>query len=182
MTYRAPSSFPTDRTSPVAVAYFLVDPRAITRRYEKRARPVTISSVSPSASASTSAVPPRHLNGSTATQKPSSDRVAPEPAGTAAREAGAVGGVTGCTECRPRSRNSLLTSRAVCRRWRGSFSRHRRMMRARSAGRSVRTSASGCGVSRRIADASSADESPSNGRRPLAISYSSAPSEKMSVR
>ncbi len=44
------------------------------------------------------------------------------------------------------------------------------MMRARSAGRSARTSLSGGGVSRRIAEASSADESPSNGRRPLAIS------------
>ena len=49
--------------------------RAMTRRYEKRERPVTISSDNPSASDVMSALPPLYLNGSTATQKPSSGRV-----------------------------------------------------------------------------------------------------------
>ena len=75
--------------------------------------------------------------------------------------------------------NSL---RAVCTRWRGSFSRQRRMMRARSLGRSGRMSVTEGGLSRRIAETNSAEDVPSNGRRPAAISYSTTPSEKMSLR
>jgi hypothetical protein len=48
----------------------------MTLRYEKRERPVTISSVSPSASAVSSELLPLYLNGNTATQKPSSSRQA----------------------------------------------------------------------------------------------------------
>ena len=153
----------------------------MTRRYEKRERPVTISSVSPSANAARSALVPVDLKGSTATQKPSSARADPESAVGKAREGvlamGAFAGV-----CRARSRNSLLTSRAVCTRCRGSFSKQRRIMRARSAGRSGRMSVTGVGTSRRIAEISSATEVPVNGCRPVAISCSTTPSEKMSVR
>src|SRR4030095_7216030 len=58
-----------------------VDVRAITRRYEKRDKPVTISSERPSANASRSAFEPRYLNGSMATQNPSSVRADPESMG-----------------------------------------------------------------------------------------------------
>ena len=58
----------------------------------------------------------------------------------------------------------------------------RLMTRARGAGRSARTSAMSRGVSRRIAVTNSADERPLNGRWPEAISYSTMPSEKISVR
>src|ERR1035438_5447630 len=75
------------RTSPDSLEYFAVEPRAITRRYEKRERPVMTSSDNPSASAFSSALAPAYLNGSTATQKPSSARAAPESATAAAREA-----------------------------------------------------------------------------------------------
>ena len=44
------------------------------------------------------------------------------------------------------------------------------MMRARSPGTSARTSVTAAGVSRRIADVSSADDRPWNGRRPVTIS------------
>ena len=44
----------------------------MTRRYEKRDKPVTISSANPSASDVRSPLLPLYLNGSTATQKPSS--------------------------------------------------------------------------------------------------------------
>ena len=64
MTYRAPS-LPADPTPVVAL-------REITLRYEKRDRPVTISSVNPSARVVSDASVPTYLNGSTATQKPSS--------------------------------------------------------------------------------------------------------------
>ena len=176
-----------------------------------------MSSVRPSANAARSGFPPTHLKGSTASQKPSSDRDAPESCcdapesplreaeesfslkprsvpGFTAREPDGVTaelfcveGVVccngiGCEECRARSRNSLLTSRAVCIRWRGSFSRHRRVMRTRSLGRSARISPIDAGVSRRIAEESSAKDDPSNGRRPVDISCSITPSEKISVR
>ena len=58
-----------------------------TRRYEKRERPVTISSDSPSASVREIGVGPRHLNGRTATQNPSSCRTAPDPLAAAERTA-----------------------------------------------------------------------------------------------
>src|ERR1017187_9774776 len=64
--------------SPDSLEYFAVDPRAITRRYEKRDRPVTISSDSPSARAFNSTLVPAYLNGSTATQKPSLVRLSPD--------------------------------------------------------------------------------------------------------
>src|SRR5260370_35844116 len=77
----------------------------------------------------------------------------------------------------------LLGVRAqVWPRWRASFSRQPRMMRARSPGRSVRTSVIAEGVSRRIEEATSAEDRPWKGRWPVAISYSMMPSEKMSVR
>src|SRR5271157_64311 len=66
------------RISPDSLEYFAVEPRAITRRYEKRESPVTISSDRPSARDFSSALAPAHLNGNTATQNPSSARVAPE--------------------------------------------------------------------------------------------------------
>src|SRR5208283_1869526 len=133
------------RVSPESLEYFAVEPRAITRRYEKRDNPVTTSSVSPPASAVNSALLPLYLKGSTATQKPSSARAAPESGAATAREVEDVTADTFCELCRDRSRNSLLTSRAVWMRWRGSFSRQRRRMRARSAGRSGRTSVTGGG-------------------------------------
>ena len=55
-----------------------------------------------------------------------------------ARVAEVDAGATVCDDCRARSRNSLLTSRAVCKRSRGSFSRQRRRIRARSRGTSGR--------------------------------------------
>jgi hypothetical protein len=64
----------------------------------------------------------------------------------------------------------------------GSFSKQRRIMRARSLGRSGRRSVTGGAVSRRIAEINPAEESLSKGRRPVAISWSTTPSEKMSVR
>ncbi len=51
---------------------------------------MTMSAVSPSASAVRSALPPLYLKGSTATQKPSSARAAPESAAAMARDAGAL--------------------------------------------------------------------------------------------
>jgi len=126
------------------------------------------------------------VNGNTATQNPSSVRTAPDAsrASRKSRTKARAGSGTApfCEDCRDRSRNSLLTSRAVCNRWRGSFSRQRRTMRARSLGRSGRTSVTDGGVSRRIAETNSAEEFPSNGRRPVAISCSTMPREKMSVR
>ena len=105
---------------------------------------------------------------------PASARAEPESALGATREA--VAGTAALWEvCRARSRNSLLTSRAVCIRCRGSFSRHRRMMRARSLGRSDRRSVTRGGLSRRIDETSSAEECPSNGRHPVAISSTVAP-------
>src|SRR6185312_7316131 len=157
-----------ERTSPDSPEYFAVEPRAITRRYENRERPVMISSENPSARAFTSALPPEDLNGSTATQNPSSARVAPDAEATPAR-AGTLEPVIGRGPLRAISWNSLLTSRAVCTRWRGSFSRHRRITRARSPGRSVRKSVTGGGVSRRIAEINSADEVPTKGGLPVDI-------------
>src|SRR5271155_2222070 len=72
-----------------------VELREITLRYEKRESPVTISSDRPSASAVRSALAPLYLNGSTATQNPSSVRSAPEPSaavGCAPVDVGAGGG------------------------------------------------------------------------------------------
>ena len=57
-----------------------VELRAITLRQEKRDRPVTMSAKSPSARAVRSALLPVYLNGSIATQKPSSARATPESA------------------------------------------------------------------------------------------------------
>jgi hypothetical protein len=56
------------------------------------------------------------------------------------------------------------------------------MMRARSAGNSGRKSVTDGGLSRMIAETSSAEEAPANGRRPVTISYSNTPREKISVR
>ena len=104
------------------------------------------------------------------------------------RTTGPAAGTTGDAEAtfgdegRARSRNSLLISRAVCTRWRGSFSRQRRTMRARPSGSSGRRSVTDGGVSRRIAEINSAEELPSNGRFPVAISCRTTPREKMSVR
>jgi len=58
--------------------------------YENRNIPVTMSSVSPSARAVRSAFPPPYLNGSTATQNPSSARAAPESDAATARGAWGV--------------------------------------------------------------------------------------------
>ena len=143
---------------------------------------MTISSDRPSARAFSSALVPAYLMGSTATQNPSSARAAPESGAAAARDAGGVAVATCLEVCRDRSRNSLLTSRAVCTRCRGSFSRQRRTIRARSLGRSGRTSVTDGGLSRKIAEINSAEEFPSKGRRPVAISCSTTPSEKISVR
>src|ERR1022692_2632968 len=78
------------RMSPDSLEYFAVEPRANTRRYEKRERPVITSSDRPSARALSSALAPAYLNGNTATQKPSSARVAPESV-VLAFEAGGAG-------------------------------------------------------------------------------------------
>jgi hypothetical protein len=149
-----------------------------------------MSSVKPSARSARSELLPLYLKGRTATQKPSSSRIAecetPEPGVVAGRAAAEEIG-TGRAEApvpavRARSRNSLLTSRAVCTRWRGSFSRQRRMMRARSLGRSERVSVTEGGSSRKIAEVNSAEDWPVNGRRPVHISWRRTPREKMSVR
>src|SRR6266436_8176425 len=87
------------RMSPDSLEYFAVEPRAITRRYEKRERPVKTSSLNPSANALNSALPPLYLKGSTATQKPSSVRVELESALTTAREVDLEMGGAGCLSC-----------------------------------------------------------------------------------
>jgi Phosphoesterase family len=55
-------------------------------------------------------------------------------------------------------------------------------MRAKSLGSSGRISVTDGGVFRRIAGTNSAEELPSRGRRPVAISCSNTPTEKISVR
>src|SRR5580704_16299932 len=101
------------RTSRDSLEYLAVDPRAMTRKYENRERPVTTSSDKPSASAFRSLLDPVYLNGSTATQKPSSARTAPE-SGTATAREDEVEPDVGREAIRAISRNSLLMSRAVC--------------------------------------------------------------------
>ena len=101
-----------------------------------------------------------YLNGSTAIQNPSSSRAAPE-SGAALRGGAAAGA---------RSASSLATSRAVWIRLRASFSRQRPTRRASAAGTSARRPATPTGVSRMIAETSSAEDAPWNGRRPVAIS------------
>src|SRR5271155_5340172 len=89
-----------------------VELREITLRYEKRESPVTISSDRPSASAVRSALAPLYLNGSTATQNPSSERSAPEPSaavGCVPVDVGAGGG----SARRAMSRISLPISRGL---------------------------------------------------------------------
>src|ERR1022692_1680160 len=78
------------RMSPDSLEYFAVEPRANTRRYEKRERPVITSSDRPPAKALSPALAPAYLNGNTATQKPSSARAAPESV-VLAFEAGGAG-------------------------------------------------------------------------------------------
>ena len=56
------------------------------------------------------------------------------------------------------------------------------MSRETPAGKSKRRSPMGVGRSLRIADINAGDDPPPNGRSPAAISYSTMPSEKMSVR
>ena len=88
---------------------------------------------------------------------------------------------TGAGALRGGVSNAASRSCALEKRFRGSFSRQRPMTAARSSGRSARTRPTGGGVSRRIADASSAEEPPAKGRVPDAISYRTIPSEKRSV-
>ena len=78
--------------------------------------------------------------------------------------------------------NSARISVAVCMRSRGCFSRHRSMSRDRLPEVRARRLATGLGWSLRIDDISAGDESPRNGRSPVAISYSTMPSENISVR
>ena len=81
-----------------------------------------------------------------------------------------------------RSSSSFFKSSAVWMRRAGSFSRQRRTIRLSSRGASMRMSEMGVGVSRMIAVSTDICVSPENGRRPVAISYSTMPSEKMSLR
>src|ERR1051326_8822584 len=96
------------RISPDALEYLAVEVPAITRKYENLAKPVTTSSDKASANALRSSLFPVYLKGRTATQKPSSERSAPESV-TLVRtdnlEMGVIRDVL-----RARSRNSLLTS------------------------------------------------------------------------
>ena len=84
----------------------------MTRRYENLDIFVTMSSVKPSARAAISGLLAELLKGSTATQKPSSARAAPESGGRVACVAEAGVGAEN-DAVRVMSRNSLLTSRAV---------------------------------------------------------------------
>src|SRR5579859_2038693 len=107
----------------------------MTRRYENLDSPVTTSADNPSDRSFMSPLLPVYLNGSTATQKPSSDRDSPEAVRGPAPVEGERVGTPWAAEAengverevvRAKSRNSLLTSRAVCSRYCGSFSRQRR--------------------------------------------------------
>src|SRR5688500_19881181 len=72
-----------DRTSVLSLVKRKVELRAMTRRHENRERAATMSSESPSVSASRSGLLPRYLKGNTATQNPSSMRVSVEASGGA---------------------------------------------------------------------------------------------------
>ena len=79
-------------------------------------------------------------------------------------------------------RSSRATSAALCQRSSGSFARHVLTTRSRDAGHSGWIAGSGGGFEVRIDAARLARVVPENALRPAAISYSVAPSAKMSVR
>ncbi len=73
--------------------------------------------------------------------------------------------------------SSTFRSRALCHRFSGSFSRHRRRVRSNAGGATSATE--GARLSR-IAPITLAGDDPSNARLPVSISYSTSPNEKMS--
>ena len=126
--------------------YFMADVREMTRSAFRRASSEISASVIPSAKYSWARSRETLSSGSTA-----SERMSSRPAGGE--------GVTLSPVCFSR-RSSWHSSRAVWNLARGSFWRQRPTMRSRSAGRSSRTFASGCGVSRRMAELTSAGVAP----------------------
>jgi hypothetical protein len=135
-----------------AAARELAVGESATRRPGICASAFRISSVTPSAKNSSFGSRLRLVNGSTAMDCSSS------------RSTGGSSFALDTAERRDRS------SRAVCGRASGSFSRQRSIARSRDGGRSPRREIALGGRSRRMAEASSADERPSNGLRPVDIS------------
>ena len=78
--------------------------------------------------------------------------------------------------------SSLPRSAAFCQRSSGSFARHRRTTRSSAGGVIGATAEMGAGSSFMIDEISDACVAPENAFLPVAISYSTHPNEKMSVR
>ena len=88
-------------------------------------------------------------------------------------------------DCEPPSAihfNSLPRSPAFCQRSSGSFARQRRTTRSSAGGVIGATAEMGAGSSFMIEEISDACVAPENAFLPVAISYSTQPNEKMSVR
>ena len=81
-----------------------------------------------------------------------------------------------------RPSSTSLTSCADCQRSSGSLTRQLRTTSASAVGASARSVASGGASARRIEEATAAALDPSNARRPLAISWSTQPRAKTSLR
>jgi len=157
--------------------------------YENRDRPATTLSLMPSASAVRSGSPVRSVNGTTATCR--SEALASEGVlglGGAASASARVGTIDGAraagavSASRNDSRNWACTSRAVWQRSFTSFSRQRLMASPSRRGKLPLSSVTAGGWSLSIDAISAAEVSPRNGRLPVAISYSTTPSENTSVR
>ena len=96
----------------------------------------------------------------------------------------AAGAAASCPESRSclKSSSAIRTSAMLCQRFSGAFRKHRETIRASSPGRPCPSADSGAGSAVRIAASVETVDSPWNARRPVSISYNSAPNEKMSER
>jgi hypothetical protein len=153
-TVATPSARPISSTVAGLSLNANADVRAETRKPLILASTFSISSASPSEKYSSSALALRLTNGRTAIE-----------ATIVEVGLGAIGAPRSSE--RRSARSSFSTSRAVWKRSRGSFSRQRLTMCASAGGMSSRTLVSDGGLSRRIAEVTSALLSPVNGRVPI---------------